>query len=169
MAWNDMGDGALAELDDALGGLNDALDGLEGFDALAGSVKIVIPVVVGGGVAFGTAMALDYFIEDPETHASVTPYKWLIGAGVAILAGLAMYKFQGATEGVVTIASGVVTCLAGWGMEQLAAPAAVEAPAAPAAGLGRYRLGGGPKGQGVLAGTGTFGRYTKAPFGSVVM
>lgn len=195
MAWNDMGDGALAELDDALGGLNDAFGGLEGFDALAGSVKIVIPVVVGGGVAFGTAAALDYFIEDAETRESVMPYKWLIGAGVAILAGLAMYKFQGPTEGVVTMATGIVTSLAGWGMETLATggtyedqiaklnaqKAAIQAAwlaANPSAGttlpanmqgLGRYRMGGGPKAPGVLAGTGTFGRYTKAPFGSVVM
>lgn len=194
MAWEDIGDGAMAELDDALGGLNDAFGGLEGFDALAGSVKIVIPVVVGGGVAFGTAAALDYFIEDAETRASVMPYKWLIGAGVSILAGLAMYKFQGMTEGVVAIASGIVTSLAGWGMdalttsgteaEQIARLRAQvkaiqdawlagkpEGTALPAdmAGLGRYRLGNGPKGSGVLAGTGTFGRYTKAPFGNVVM
>ena len=128
MSWEDIGDvgatddTALAGLDDALMDLNGSFTELEGFDALAGSVKITIPVVVGGGVAFGTAAALDYFIEEPETRVSVLPYKWLIGAGVSVLAGLAMYKFQGPTEGIVTIASGLVTSLAGWGMEKLREP-----------------------------------------------
>lgn len=136
MAWNELsdmgefGDGALAELDDAMADLNDSFGGLGGFDALAGSVKIAIPVVVGGGVAFGTAAALDYFITEQETRDSVLPYKWLIGAGVSILAGLAMYKFQGETEGVVTIATGIVTSLAGWGMEKLKEAPATTAPAA---------------------------------------
>jgi hypothetical protein len=150
MAWDDMGgmgDTALAGLDDALADLNDSFGDLSGFDALTGSVKFAIPVVVGGGLSFGTAAALDYFITEAETRDSVLPYKWLIGAGVSLLAGLAMYKFQGPVEGVVTMATGVVTSLAGWGMEAIktaqaeaAVAAATTSPAATTAtpGLREY-------------------------------
>lgn len=108
-------------LGDALADLNDAFDELEGFDAVGGAFTVAAPVLIGGGLTFGAAAALDYFITEPETRESVLPYKWLIGAGVGTLAGLIVWRTKlGPTAGIVTIASSLMLSLAGWGLAKLA-------------------------------------------------
>jgi hypothetical protein len=110
---------------DALADLNDAFGELDGFGAVEGTFKVAAPVIVGTGLTFGTAAALDYFISDAKTRESVLPYKWLIGAGVGTVAGLIMWKTKlGPTAGIVTVASSLALALASWGMAKLA-----EAPA----------------------------------------
>lgn len=110
-----------AGLGDALADLNDAFGELDGFGEVAkGAFMMGVPVLVGGGIAFGTVALMDYFISDAGTKASIGPYKWLIGAGVGTLAGVIVWKaFNNAAMGVVTIAASIVLSLVVWGYQKM--------------------------------------------------
>jgi hypothetical protein len=171
-------------LGEALADLNGAFGELEGFGVLTGGVKLAVPVLIGGGVTFGTAAALGYFLKDaePTTKAAWLPYKWLIGGGVGAIVGIGLNLATESmkAEGALLAATSVVTALAGWGMQQLDAPAVAGLNAYRYRQLGAYRTAANPFGQGnlgsyrlgspktALSGTG-FGSPAAAAMGNVVM
>lgn len=111
------------------------LGGFNALDALADAGKALLPVGVGAATCFGTAEAIDFLVKNEE----VKKYKWLIGFGTSLVVGLGMWKFRNDVEGGVTIGSGGLTALVGFGLEKLNEYKLTLA-AAPAAGLGRYTL-----------------------------
>lgn len=136
------GDFGLADFEADLESLNDSLAGLSGFDALAGAGRIVLPVVLGSGVTFGTAAAIEHFVHSENARKKWVPYKWLIGTGAGLVAGLATYKFAGPTEGVLAMAGSVLTGLTGWGMSKITGSASTSGYIIdePHRGYGRYEL-----------------------------
>lgn len=106
------------------------LDGLDGFDALAGAAQTVLPVVIGGGVAFGVAEAIDFLVKNP----TVKKWRWGLGALGSTLIGLGVWKWRSPEEGALVIGSGVVATGVGFGLEKLNAYKATKG----IAGLGRY-------------------------------
>jgi len=89
--------------------------GFDVFDAIEEAGKSLIPVFAGGGVAFGTAEAINFLVKNED----VRKWKWAIGAGASTLVGLALYKLRSDTEGVVTIATGALMAGAGFAHEKL--------------------------------------------------
>jgi len=122
-------------MSDALADLNDAFGELDGFGEVAkGTLPFAIPVVVGMATTFGAVAALDYFIDDPTTKASLKPYVWLIGAGVGTVAGIIMWKVPslGPSYGIIAISAAITLALLNYLGGYLAEQKAV-------AGVGRFR------------------------------
>jgi len=118
MSYGNLGLGALSG---ALGELDDAIVDLSGFGEIAqGAAKVALPVLVGGGLAFGSAYAIDKLdLGVSSTAATIKKYKWAVSGALGVLGGLAMYKYAGATAGVTTMATAATVALVGWGMGKL--------------------------------------------------
>jgi len=127
----------LEEFEDSLDEMEGEFDGLSGFGAVTNAVKFVAPVALGGGLAFGTVWALPKVLS-PETMLKVEHYKWLIGAGVGAIAGVAMWKYASPTQGALTIAGAVVTALTAWGIKKLSETSVAPTKEPPTKDLGRY-------------------------------
>jgi hypothetical protein len=165
-------------LGDALADLNDAFGSLSGFGEIGkGVVTFAVPVVLGGGVAFGAAYAIDTWIE----NATVKQYKWAIAGALGAAAGtiLAIVKPDLRTQGVVFAVASVATAAAIWGYGKIGATTALTGyrRGQPSAALNAYRYAN-PFNQGNLgayklgspkAQMGNLGRASSVPVGNVVM
>jgi len=111
------------------------MDGFGALDALEGAISAAVPVVVGGGVAFGGAQVVDLMIKNPTAKK----WKWAIGWAAGMAVGFGLWQFRSPEEGAVAMATSTATALMGFGYDKILAYKA-EKGLAGMRGLGMYQL-----------------------------
>ncbi len=144
------------------------LSGFGALDGIAEAAKETLPVVGGAALSFGVAEGLDYALKDNATwNEKYFEYKYLIGAAVAALAGVAYWKFSKSpnsmARGVAMAVGGAIPAAAiYWAQKRIILPLPEPVTPAPAAtaGLGRYVTG---KPQSIYAGLGRYQLKNSSP------
>jgi len=88
--------------------------GFDALDALAGAGQTVLPIAVGAATTFGVAEAVNLLVTSPK----VRKWKWVMGVGASLLAGLGMYQ-KSPEDGYATMAGGLLAGLVAFGHEQI--------------------------------------------------
>ena len=88
--------------------------GFDALDALAGAGQTILPIAVGAATTFGVAEAVNLLVTSPK----VRKWKWVMGTGAAILAGVGMYQ-KSPEDGYATMAGGLLAGLIAFGHEQI--------------------------------------------------
>ncbi len=88
--------------------------GFDALDALAGASQTVLPIAVGAATTFGVAEAVNLLVTSPK----VRKWKWVMGLGATILAGIGMWQ-KSPEDGIATIAGGALVAGVAFGHEQI--------------------------------------------------
>ncbi len=140
------------------------LSGFGALDGIAEAAKETLPVVGGAALSFGVAEGLDYALKDNAKWAEYAEYKYVIGAAVAALAGVAYWKFSKSRNsmerGVAMAVGGAIPAVAIWAKKKVDDARIVQlTPPSPSPttgdtkGLGRYVTG---KPESIYAGLGRY-------------
>lgn len=108
------------------------LSGTERLNNPSSVTGALVPVLLGGSVAFLTAMGVRKYVEPTAENAPILSNADAIGGGAGLLVGLALWNVASRPAGVAAMAAAAVVSLAqmapGW-------MAAASPSAAPTAGL----------------------------------
>jgi hypothetical protein len=172
-------------LGDALAELNDAYGSLGFGDIAANSAMVMLPVLGGGALNFGSVYALSKWLPASNFKNKLIKWKWAVGTLITALAGLGIWKLGKApAAGLLTMTGGVAAGLIGIGVEKVLYG---KNAVAPLPGMSRYALKGGQFGGPNFGNLGSyqignprevsaqslgasgFGRYDYKAMGNVVM
>jgi hypothetical protein len=104
------------------------LSGTERINNPSSVTGALVPVLLGGSVAFLTTLGVRKYVEPTQENAAILDNADLIGGGTGVLTGLVLWNVASRPAGVAAMAAAAVVSLAqlvpGWMAGAMAAPTA---------------------------------------------